>query len=242
MTGILVAACAFFSTSIGGLAALRIRDRLHLLLGFSAGAVVGVAFFDILPELSDRSAAAGIPMSTITAFCGAGFLGFFLLERVTALHGGHEHEHHEGTPHVAEVGVVAAAGLSFHSFLDGVAIGIGFRTTLGLGVAIAIAVLVHDFSDGLNTVTVVLAHGNPLRRAVRWLLIDAVTPVLGATAAFLLPIPEGVLPYILGVYVGFFIYIGASALLPEARAHHSMWPPVMTVVGMAVLFAVTRFI
>ncbi len=138
--------------------------------------------------------------------------------------------------------MVAAAGLSFHSFLDGVAIGVGFKTDLRLGVALGIAVLAHDFTDGLNTVTVVLAHGNSLRRAMRWLLVDAITPLLGATVALVAPLPSAILPYILGSFVGVFLYIGASDLLPEAREHDSPWPVAATVVGMALLWGVTRFI
>jgi len=239
--GILVAAATFFSTFLGGLAAVRVRDRMHLLLGFSSGAVLGVALFDVFPELISRSESAGIAISSAMLFVAVGFLVFFLLETVTRLHGGpgHGHEHAHPTP---EVGMVAAAGLSFHSFLDGVAIGVGFKTNLTLGVAIGLAVLAHDFSDGLNTVTVVLAHGNSLRRALRWLAVDAITPLLGATVAMLAPLPNGILPYILGSFVGVFIYIGASDLLPEAREHDSPWPAVATVGGMALLWGVTRFI
>ena len=241
MLGILVAAATFFSTFLGGLAAVRVRDRMHLLLGFSSGAVLGVALFDVFPELISRSESAGIAISSAMLFVAVGFLVFFLLETVTRLHGGpgHGHEHAHPTP---EVGMVAAAGLSFHSFLDGVAIGVGFKTNLTLGVAIGLAVLAHDFSDGLNTVTVVLAHGNSLRRALRWLAVDAITPLLGATVAMLAPLPNGILPYILGSFVGVFIYIGASDLLPEAREHDSPWPAVATVGGMALLWGVTRFI
>lgn len=241
MVGILVAALTFFSTSLGGLAAVRVRDRMHLLLGFSSGAVIGVALFDIFPELIARSQGAGIDISHAMLFVAGGFLTFFLLEKLTALHNGPGHGHQHDHP-TREVGIVAAAGLSFHSFLDGVAIGVGFKTNATLGVAIGVAVLVHDFSDGLNTVTVVLAHGNTLRRAVRWLLVDAITPLVGATLALVAPLPSSVLPYILGSFVGVFLYIGASDLLPEARDHDSPWPAAATVAGMALLWGVTRFI
>jgi zinc transporter, ZIP family len=239
--GLLVAAITFFSTSLGGLAAVRVRDRMHLLLGFSSGAVLGVALFDVFPELVSRSEASGIKTSQAMLFVAVGFLVFFLLEKLTDLHGGpgHGHEHGHGS---REMGTVAAAGLSFHSFLDGVAIGVGFRTNTSLGIAIGIAVLAHDFTDGLNTVTVVLAHGNSLRRALRWLFVDAITPLLGATVAVIAPLPSGVLPYILGSFVGVFLYIGASDLLPEAREHDSPWPAAAMVAGMAVLWGVTRFV
>ncbi len=241
MVGILVATLTFFSTSLGGLAAVRVRDRLHLLLGFSSGAVLGVALFDVFPELISRSQQADIAVSQAMLFVAIGFVAFFLLEKFTALHEGPGHGHLHGRQS-REVGMVAAAGLSFHSFLDGVAIGVGFNTDLRLGIAIGIAVLAHDFGDGLNTVTVVLAHGNSLRRAMRWLVVDATTPVLGATFALLAHIPSGILPYILGSFVGVFLYIGASDLLPEAREHDSPWPAAAMVAGMALLWGVTRFI
>ena len=239
MLGLLVATATFFSTSLGGLAAMRVRDRLHLLLGFSSGAVMGVALFDVFPELVTRSQQQGIDISHAMLLVAFGFLAFLGLEKLTSLHAEHEHGHPHHTP---AVGNAAAAGLSIHSFLDGVAIGVGFKADTKLGVAIGLAVLAHDFSDGLNTVTVVLAHGNPLRRAARWLLVDALTPLLGATVALVAPIPSSILPYILGSFVGVFIYIGASDLLPEAREHDSPWPAVATVAGMSVLWVVTRFV
>jgi len=242
--GVLVAALTFFSTSLGGLSAVRVRDRMHLLLGFSSGAVIGVALFDVFPELILRSRAAGIDVSQSMLLVAAGFLAFFMLERITSLHRGPGHGH--GVGRVARdtrgVGMVEAAGLSFHSFLDGVAIGVGFKTDLRLGIALGLAVLCHDFADGLNTVTVVIAHGNSLRRALRWLLVDATTPLLGAIVAVIAPIPAGVLPYILGSFVGVFLYVGASDLLPEAREHESAWPAVATVAGMVLLWGVTRVV
>jgi ZIP family zinc transporter len=42
------------STLLGGMFALRFKDKLHLILGFSAGVIIGVAFFDLLPEAINR--------------------------------------------------------------------------------------------------------------------------------------------------------------------------------------------
>src|SRR5262249_16991732 len=148
---------------------VRFRDRLHLLLGFSAGAVLGVVFFDLVPETFDLH-----PPDTVMLGAAAGFLAFFVLERITRLHGAREHEHASGA-HEAEVGLAGAIGLSIHSFLDGVAIGVGFQASPLVGAVIAVAVIAHDFSDGLNTVTVMLAHGNPVRRSLALLLVDMTT-------------------------------------------------------------------
>ena len=236
MTAVLVACITFFSTGVGGLAGVRLRDRLHLLLGFSSGAVLGVVIFDLLPEVFRQN-----PPDYVLLPTAAGFLLFFGLERYTAFHSASKHEHAE-REHEPELGVLGAAGLSFHSFLDGFAIGVGFQVSTPLGILVALAVIAHDFSDGLNTVTVMLAHGNDIRRVVTWLLIDMTTPILGAATTLFFHIPGGLLPWILAFTVGFFLYIGASDLLPEAREHDSPMIPVMTLLGLVVLFAVTRLL
>ncbi len=230
---ILLACITFFSTGLGGLAAVRFRDRRHLLLGFSAGAVLGVVLFDLLPEVFARSPRPAALMPAVAL----GFLAFFALERYTALHAAREHEH-ATAGHRAELGDLGAAGLSVHSFLDGVAIGIGFQTSAPVGAAIGLAVIAHDFSDGLNTVTVVLAHGNPIRRSLRGLLVDMSTPIVGAASTLLVRLPAGGLPWILAFFAGFFLYIGASDLLPEARTHASPVVAVATAAGLVVMFLV----
>ncbi len=237
MTALLLACVTFFSTGLGGLAAIRFRDRLHLLLAFSAGAVLGVVFFDVLPEVFK----VADPLTPVTLAAAVGFLAFFALERYTALHRAREHAH-QPPEHEPELGVLGAAGLSLHSLLDGLAIGIAFQASASLGVAIALAVIVHDFSDGLNTVTVMLAHGNPLRRSVAWLLVDMLAPIVGALSGSLVAMPGGALPWILAFFSGFFLYIGASDLLPEAREHDSPMIGVATAAGMLVIFLLTRLL
>lgn len=237
MMAVLLACLTVVSTGLGGIAALRFRDQLHLLLGFSAGAVLAVVFFEMLPEVFSLRG----PTSPVMLAAAAGFLAFFSLERYTALHRARDHAH-AASEHEAELGVVAAAGLSVHSFLDGIAIGIGFQANPEIGFMIALAVILHDFSDGLNTVTVVVAHGNPPRRATAWLLVDMVTPLLGAASTLFFRFPEGLLPWILAFFCGFFLYIGASDLLPEAREHDSPLVGVATLLGMLLVFLVTRVV
>lgn len=240
MVSLLVAGLTFFSTSLGGLAAIHFRDRMHILLGFSSGAVLGVVFFDVFPELIKQIDVHSLSVSLVMLVVVTGFMAFFLLERLTRLHGAREHEHHAHITHKQELGVVGAAGLSFHSFLDGVAIGVAFKTSSAIGIVVALAVLAHDFSDGLNTVTVVLAHDDSVRRARRWLLIDATTPLLGAATVLIAHIPSSVTPWILAFFIGFFLYISSSDLLPEAREHDSPWVAVAALAGLAALFVITQ--
>lgn len=233
---IFLALVTLISTGLGGTAAIRLRDRLHLLLGFSSGAVLAVALFDILPEVfAFPDGASYMPIAAL------GFLAFFGLERYTAMHRAREHPHLVEA-HEAELGAMSAAGLAFHSFLDGVAIGVGFQASVEMGLLIALGIIAHDFSDGLNTVTVVLAHGNSRRNAVFWLIIDMLTPVLGAASTLMFNLRAGVLPVLLAFFAGSFLYIGASDLLPEAQEHDSPLVGIATLLGMLAIFLITRLL
>ena len=235
VAAVMLACATWVSTGLGGAAALRYRDRLHILLGFSAGAVLGVVFFDLMPEVF----ALGHGNHGLTLGTAAGFLAFFALERLTALHKTRAHAHAAGS-HATELGIVAAVGLSLHSFLDGVAIGVSFQAGAAIGLVVALAIIAHDFNDGLSMVTVMLAHGNPPRRSVLWLLVDMSAPVLGAASTALFEFPPGVLPWLLAFFTGIFLYIGASDLLPEAREHDSPVVGLATAAGMLVMFSITR--
>src|SRR5436305_2723840 len=118
---LLLGFAAFGATLLGGGFALRYRDKLHLILGFSSGAVLGVALFDLLPESLDLTTPA-YSTSTVMVVVAVGFFAFMFLSRVFMLHP--ETDDHEAPTGLGSVG---AASLSLHSFLDGVGIGLAFQ-------------------------------------------------------------------------------------------------------------------
>jgi len=229
---ILIACATFFATFLGGSFALKYKDKLHLILGFSAGAVIAVAFFDLMPEaLSLGGANFGI--ANMTSIVALGFAGYLVLDRLIVLHQ-HDGEEIEGTVRRGRLG---AGSLSIHSFLDGAAIGLAFQVSPAVGAIVATAVLVHDFSDGINTVNLVLKNAGSKTQALRWLLVDALAPVVGVISTMFFHLPESVLGIVLAIFSGFFLYIGASDLLPESYHRHStFWTTAMTIFGMLVLF------
>lgn len=235
---ILIAIAAFCATLLGGLFALRLKDRLHLILGFSAGAVLGVVFFDLLPEAVVLAGALR-PPEYIFSFVALGFVLYLFLDRMFFFHGNSGCDKHAGV--ACKRGNLGAGSLSAHSFLDGIAIGLAFKVSPAVGFVVALAVLVHDFSDGINTVSMILKSGGDKKRALRWLCVDAIAPVLGIAAAYFVHVNEGALGLLLALFAGFFLYIGASDLLPESHhAHPVRWTTIATFIGMATLYAVIR--
>jgi zinc transporter ZupT len=228
---IVIAGAAFLSTLCGGLLALKLRDKLHLILGFSAGAVIGVAFFDLLPEAVNFGARFH-SASAILSWTALGFLSYLVLDRILLFHGD-----------AAPRGPFAAGVLCIHSLLDGVAIGLAFQASQQVGIVVAIAVLTHDFSDGINTMNVVLKNHGHRSQALSWLMADALAPVLGVASTYFFTLPGAGFGTALALFAGFFLYIGASDLIPESyHAHPKFLTTVMTLAGAAVLYVAIALI
>jgi ZIP family zinc transporter len=226
-------ALTFFSTLLGGLLALQLRRELATLIALSGGIVLAVALFDVLPEALD----AIDDTERVMTLVGIGFLAFFLAERVLVLH--HRDEEEEARAH-GQVGALGAAGLSAHSFVDGLGIGLAFGLDTATGLLVFLAVVTHDFADGLNTVGFILRQGGERRRALTWLAVDATAPVVGAVVGAALSVSEDTLGHLLALYAGFFLYMGATDLLPEAHTHPSAKRVVLTVAGFGATWALAR--
>ena len=206
MIALAFAAAAVFPRLLGGLSVLRGSDRLHLAMGFAGGAMIGVAVFETLPE------AVALASPWVLAAALAGVLGFAVLEQRVF-----RHVHVEDTVCSPRTGQIGAGGLSVHAFLDGLAIGSAFQVSPQLGLLVSVAVVLHAFADGLNTVTLLLGHGHGRRTAVRWLVVDAVSPVAGAALGLLIALPDAPLAVLLAFFAGMFLYLGGGSLLPQAH-------------------------
>ncbi|HZK98417.1 MAG TPA: ZIP family metal transporter [Caulobacteraceae bacterium] len=222
---------AGLSTLAGGFLALRFAARIHLVLGFSAGAVLGVALLDLLPEAIELGRdRPGI--GSLTAIVAAAFLAYMLADRAFLIAAGTRTGHR---------GHFGAGSLTAHSLLDGLGIGLGFQASAAVGAILAIAVLAHDLADGMNTVNLSLAGSRSPRTARRWLCADAVAPMVGIGVSRLIHVPPEALAAIIATFSGFFLYIGASELLPESHHRHPRaWTAAATVVGVVVIGVAVR--
>ncbi len=240
MEVVLLSFSTFVSTLAGGIFGIKNRNNLHLIMSFTAGVLMAVCFFDILPEIFSITTKNNFDIQPALIAIISGFLAFHVLEKTAVIRHSHEEEYAEHKH--PTVGLISALGLSIHSFLDGVGIGLGFHVSSHLGLLIALAVIAHDFSDGLNTVTLMLINKNTLKKSLMLLILDAIMPVFGALLTFLFEIPERILLLYLGFFMGFLLYIAAGTLLPEAHSKHSSFKMIgLTIIGVIFIYIVTRF-
>ena len=224
MTALSLSLATFFSTLAGGLFALRFRERMHFILAFTAGVLLGVVAFDILPEVFKLAHENEVEPGGAMIALVAGFLVFHALEKFVLLH--HAHESDYASHRHPHVGMLSALALAGHSFMDGMAIGLAFQVSNAVGVTVAVAVIAHDFCDGLNTVSLMLVNRNAEFRSKVMLLLDAIAPVAGAACTLFFEMPPSALTLYLGFFAGFLLYIGAADILPEA---HSQAGPALAV-------------
>jgi len=232
-----VAIAAFLSTLIGGLIALRLKKALPFFFAFSTGALIGVAFLDLLPESIRIANSISLNTRYIFLTVVLSFLFYSFLEKYFLAH-----HHHEDDDHGHILGPIGAGSLVLHSFLDGAAIGAAFQVNAAIGLVVALAVISHDFTDGINTVTLMLKNRHKTKNAMLFLIFDAVAPVLGILLTSLINIDEKVLAFILAFFVGEFIYIGAANLLPETHKHKSWFITLFMIIGAGLVYILTGLI
>ena len=221
------------STIIGGALALRFRSLLGALFGFSSGAIIGVSLLDLMPEAIRLGQRSGPALGAMIAMA-SGFVGYLALDRATVLlfrgrgcHRGH----------------LAPASLAIHSLMDGLGVGLAFHISLGAGLIVAIGVMAHDLLDGVNTVSFSISGGNSVPTTQRWLLVDALAPIVGIAIASHLTVPDHILSTLLAFFAGGFLYIGTNELLPRIRqSRHALVHVGATAAGvMAVLLIMRAF-
>ena len=236
---IVLAAVTATATAAGGLLALRAKDRLHLVLGLAAGLLLGLVAFDLLPEVFSMSNLELLGAPAVSIALVAGFLLLHIYERAFGSHEpaeseyGHDHEHS-----INVAGGLGALAMGGHVFLDGMALGVAFSIDEKLGIAVFVALLVHAFSDGLNTVSLLIKSGKWTRKGV-WLLgVDSIARISGALVGSSLALSENFTALYLAAFSGILIYLATSHILPEAHARHaSRWTLVSTIAGVLVMWA-----
>lgn len=226
---------------IGGIAllsnekfALKIS---HLLAAFAAGALLGTAFFDLLPEGLEHAEELGLEVN-IFLWTMVGVLGFFLLERFI-----HHHHQNDDPQDQKTLVPLIVIGDSIHNFIDGVAMAATFLISIPLGMVTALAVAAHEIPQEIGDFGLMLHKGVAGKKVLLINFYSALTALAGAVLTYLAKdVIEGLLPAVLGLTAGFFIYIAAANLIPEI--HHqenqkvAFWETMALILGVAVVYLV----
>lgn len=201
---------------------LGARYLQKLAVPFAAGALLAVAFFDLLPEAlheGDRS---------VLGWALGGFLVFFVMERF--LRWFHHHHEHEGKEDQANRWLIIV-GDTLHNFIDGMAIGAAFLVSPATGVVTALAVAIHEIPQEIGDFGLLLSKGMKRKQVVLVNVFSALATLVGAVLVFglgqQLQLPT---QFLLAIAAGFFIYIAASDIIPTIHQKDARFGNIQAVI------------
>ena len=194
---------------------------LLVLVGLSAGALMGGAFLHLLPEAAEASEGLNVYL-----FVLVGFILFFLIEKVL-----HWRHCHKGECDVHTFRYMNLVGDSIHNFIDGMILAASFVVSIPLGVTTTIAISAHEIPQEIGDFGVLLYGGFSKKKAIILNFCVALTAVMGGLIGyFLTSYVENIVVFIIPFAAGGFIYIAATDLVPEIRKELDMKKYMVTLV------------
>lgn len=199
-----------------------VRKNSIYLISFSAGVLLAVVFSHILPEALDLN-------GNVLIWVLVSFIAFYVLEHVLVMHSCREGEHCEVHP----IDKIAILGMSFHSLLDGIIIGVGFEVSSALGIVAAIAVIMHKIPDGISMTSILLHSEYPKNRAIKYSYLVALATPIGAIGGYFLfqGVGTDILGLLLAIAAGSFLYLASADLIPEIHKKSQFSNIIFFVIG-----------
>ncbi len=236
----ILAACfvgTVLSLVIAALVAFRVQARwIPTLVSFAVGALLGVAFLDLLPHLFEETKSP----ARIAGFILLGILFFFVLEKLMLWRHHHHHDGeataHPGVDHHdhGRSGWMIVIGDSFHNFTDGVIIATAFLADVKLGVVTSLAIIAHEIPSEIGDFLVLLHSGFSRGKALFWNFMSGMAAVAGALLAFFaLSAVKEWLPEILAFATASMIYVAVADLMPGLHKRTAIRETLVQVVFIA---------
>src|SRR3989344_5461721 len=199
----------------------RLRGILFLFVALAVGALLGDAFFHLLPEAFEKTDNA--PQVSFLVLLG--LLLFFWFEKLLHWHHGHhgdisEIEHEDGG--VQPLGKLILLSDGLHNFLDGLIIGASYLISIEVGIATSIAVVLHEIPQEIGDFGVLLHAGYSKGKAIFYNFISALTAIAGVLMIMVMgSSSERMIGFLIPFAAGTFIYIATADLVPEL--HKQRW-------------------
>ena len=183
-----------------------LKKALFYMVAFSAGALLGAAFLDLLPEALESGLPQRVPLFIII-----GILIFFIIEKFL-----HWHHHHTEKKDIHTFTYLNIIGGSVHNFTDGVIIAISFISSPAIGIATTIAIVAHEIPHEVGNFAILIYGGFSRMKATVYNFLSALTAFFGATAAYFFSNKiENINFYIGALAIGGLVYIATTDLIPE---------------------------
>ncbi len=211
-----VSAVSFIGIATFALPTQKLKQIVLLLVGFSAGALMGDVFIHLLPEISEQSNGLTIQSSL---YILSGIIFSFVMEKIIAWR--HCHMPIEKN-HVHRFISMNIMGDALHNFIDGIIIAASYLVSIPLGISTTIAIALHEIPQEIGDFGVLIHGGFDRKKALLYNFFTALTAIFGAVAILFFQTGSEIESILLPFAAGTFIYIAGSDLIPELHKESSL--------------------
>lgn len=196
----------------------KLLDKILLILvAFSAGSLIGGAFFHLIPEALENVGLENNLNVFLYVICG--FSTFFILENFIKWHHHHAREH----PKVMPFSYLILVSDAVHNFIDGLIVAASFVNSFSIGIITTLVVAFHEIPQEIGDFGILIYGGIKKTKALLLNFLSAVSVVIGGIAGYFLSERiEISITFLLAFAAGSFIYIASSDLIPEIKAHRAL--------------------
>lgn len=212
----------------------------HYLNSFAAGLIMALVFFHLIPEAAE--------LAELLAFFSVflGFFLFYLLENFIVVHSGSEIHYHQDelkNPHMEttspRTGIMAFSGLTFHSLIDGIIIGVGFELSLEIGFLTSLAVILHEIPEGVTSFALI-NKSIPEKAKILSIVVAIATPAGAMISLFFIGnLNQEFIGILLALAAGSFIYVAASDLIPETHQKNNVRNLISFLLGAILIYLIS---
>jgi len=216
------------------------HKKLCSLISVSAGALLGAAVVGILPEAS-----LNLPIVQLVASTFSGYLLFWVISKYyfhvcPACSASHFDE--QTTKRFSEIVLLLFTALSFHSFLDGLALSTAGISAHGKANSILTAVIAHKLPEGLALASLMIGANYKKGKIIQYVFLVESTTVIGAIVGDLF-----LARYFSAYWLGFveahiaggFVYLSFHAVFGELLKNHKALVIISFITGLLVIFGVS---
>jgi len=189
----------------------KIQKYLFFFVSFAAGSLLGTAFFNLIPQSFSLAYENGKNIELSSYFILIGILFFYIIEKFV-----HWHHHHDINCNHHTLSTLSLVGDGFHNFIDGILISATFLVDVKLGIITTIVIIFHEIPQEIGDLAILLHSKFSKSKALLWNFLSGITSLIGAISSyFIFENIRNLLPLILALTAGGFIYIALADIIPE---------------------------
>ncbi len=218
---------AFIITSLAGISTIlglfilngkREEGIIPKALGFSAGVMIFVSLFDLIPssfQYFKEEFIIGFHFLFCILFILLGFLFSILINEAV-------HKNVDSSNNLYHIGILSMLAIILHNIPEGIITYLSTTIEYKTGIILAISIACHNIPEGICIAVPIYYSTKKKWKAIKAVLLSAISEPIGAVIAYLF-LQNNLSNLMIGIFLaitaGIMISLASIEILPEAKKY-----------------------